>query len=189
MLWSRIQQTILHINQIFTLRIPTILSLVFFHTGIDKWFDDDYTDDPSTSVKLSLVKIICEEFSHQVPSGRFLIRVGKGTDQETILEMTDDEIYSKTHKHMVNLRNALKSEYILWFWISYSVKVALTLIDISFLVPPKDRIIPSTEFLEHAAICVQVDISEDILNDNDTINQYLLERTGFFWVRKLMKIG
>ena len=56
------------------------------------------------------------------------------------------------------------------------MQLALTLIDISFLVPPKDRIIPSTEFLEHAAICVQVDISEDILNDNDTINQYLLER-------------
>lgn len=80
---------------------------------IEKWFDDDTTNDPDTIVKLSLVKTICKEFSHQVPSGRFLIRVGKGTDQETILEMTDDEIYSKTHKHMVNLRNALKSEYIL----------------------------------------------------------------------------
>jgi len=140
---------------------------------VDKWYDDDSTNDRSTTVKLSLVKIICEEFSNLFPSGRFLTIVGKGTSQETILVMTDNEIYNKIYAHMFKLRNALKSEYI--FVIVSSRSVQSTLIVISFLVPHKDRIIPATEFLPYAAICVQVDITADILDDDDSINLFLLE--------------
>jgi hypothetical protein len=79
----------------------------------DRWFDDDSTNDYNTEVKLHLVEKICEEFSRQVPDGRFLIVVGKDLPEEAICEMTNDEIYAKIYRHMNNLKKQLKSEYIL----------------------------------------------------------------------------
>jgi hypothetical protein len=56
--------------------------------------------------------------------------------------------------------------------------VQLTLIVIAFLVPLDDRIIPEMEYLQYAAILKQVDITAEILEDDDNVNRFLLECPG-----------